>query len=736
MLPAFALLAAAGQAPVHSLYASHEPLRLDPIAAPATVPRYGMVDLVVGAAGTYEDPFDPAQVRLDAKVTEADGRTYSVPGFLDRPFRRVLADGKETLEPEGPARWRLRIAPQAEGTVHVRLTFADSTGIERAQNFDFRCVPSEDRGFVRVGEEDGRFFKFSNGASYWPLGPNLATAGPRGTFDYDDWLGALGDHGGNFARLWLGPSWTTLANELPGHPEEGHGAGQFDLANAWRLDHVLAKAREKGVYAMLCLDSYGSLRLTGSNAWWDHSPLNSDNGGPLRIWRDFWTSDRMDRLYQNRLRYLVARYGADSHVLGWEFWNEVDRVSEFEPNVVRDWHQRTARYLAGIDAYGHLRTTSVGASLGLRTIDQIPELDVMQSHSADEADPAGTVTAQQSRKSGWAYKPHFFGLVTADDGDPRVADDPDGVQIHDPIWASIATGASGSSAAWWWSELLGAKGLFSLYDAPSRFLAGVDWSTERFRQTETALSLANPKTPIPAGDLVFEDGPSVGAQTTIVSNGALEGTKPAGILHGLSMHPELHNPLTLRVRVADTTRFEINVGKVSGNGGANLRVTLDGAPTLSRDFPDSNGDAKDDLRGYIATFPITLTKGVHTLHVENTGADWVKVGYRLVGVVPRTKPPLTAWAVVGDGTAMVWARVAGCTWRAVCEQHRTFAPAPPTILRLRGLRSGTWRAEVWDTWAGKPTTTERIKVGIDGGARVALPVVERDVAVKLVREGA
>ncbi len=486
---------------------------------------------------------------------------------------------------------------------------------------------------------------------------------------------------------------------------------------------------------MLCLDSSDSLRQNGLNAWWDHSPLNSDNGGPLRIWRDFWTSETMDRLYRNRLRYLVARYGADSHVLGWELWNEVDRVSEFEPALVRDWHQRTARFLDGIDAYRHLRTTSVGAPAGLRTIDGIPELDVMQSHAVGEADPAGTVTAQQSRKSAWANKPLFFGEVAPDDSDARAADDPEGMQVHDPIWASIATGASGGAAAWWWSELLGARGQFTLFDAPSRFLAGVDWGTERFRQTDVSLSLANPNARPAPGDLVLEDGPAIGPQATVISDGALMGTKPAGILHGTSMHPELHNPLYLRVRVEGTTRFEINVGKVSGNGGANLRVSLDGAPALVRDFPDLNGDAKDDLRQYIGTYPLILVKGVHTIRLENTGADWVRVGYRLVGVVPRKGPPINAWAVVGDGTAMAWVRVAGRTWRAVCEQHRTIPAAPPSVLRLRGLRSGTWRSEIWDTWAGKVVTTVRTKVGIDGGVRVVLPVVEKDLAVKLVREG-
>ena len=225
---------------------------------------------------------------------------------------------------------------------------------------------------------------------------------------------------------------------------------------------------------MLCLDSYNVLRTGDANPWWDKTPHNSDNGGPLRIWRDFWSSETMSRLYQNRLRYLVARWGADSHVFAWEFWNEVDLVSEFEPTTVRDWHQRMAKVLDGLDAYRHLKTTSLSSTVGLRTIDLIPELDFMQTHAYNYPDLASVVAAQQSRKSGWG-KAHFMGEIGADGAGPRAEDDPEGLQVHDPIWASIATGASGGAMAWWWDSLIAPKDLYGLYDGPSRFLAGVDW---------------------------------------------------------------------------------------------------------------------------------------------------------------------------------------------------------------------------------------------------------------------
>ena len=205
------------------------------------------------------------------------------------------------------------------------------------------------------------------------------------------------------------------------------------------------------------------------------------------------------------------------------------------------------------------------------------------------------------------------------------------------------------------------------------------------------------------GLVSFAAGPANAPRMAVVSNGALQGPAPSGILHGIVAHPDLHNPFMFRVRVAKPTRFDVVVGNVSGEGGARLVVTLDGAEAVNKEFPDPDWKTNvDDLRQYAGTYSVNLSPGVHTIVVENKGVDWMRVGYRIEGVVPRTKPPLSAWAVVGDGTAMAWVRLSGRSWRTVALEKIAVHSAPPSVLRLRGLRSGTWRTEVWDTWGGRP----------------------------------
>jgi hypothetical protein len=50
-------------------YADHSPLSLGGIKALPSTARYGIEELLVSARGTYDNPFDPEEVSMDAAVT-------------------------------------------------------------------------------------------------------------------------------------------------------------------------------------------------------------------------------------------------------------------------------------------------------------------------------------------------------------------------------------------------------------------------------------------------------------------------------------------------------------------------------------------------------------------------------------------------------------------------------------------------------------------------------------------
>jgi hypothetical protein len=740
-MPIPAFLLPPPQNPSTTPYVQRQRREVRAVAPAATsVPRYEMLEVDVDLTATFDNPFDPADVALDAIVTPPSGQEYVVPGYFDRPYARREENGEERLEPAGPPRWRVRVAPMEEGAHRLTIRLRDRSGTTMADPVAFTATPARAAGFARVSPRDRRFFEFADGKAYFPIGANTCWAGPKGTADYDRWFPALGKAGANYGRLWLSPAWTTFALEQAGKPEEGKGLGQFDLANAWRLDYVLNLARENGLNLTLTLDSYNILRGDDNAPFWEKTPHNADNGGPLRIWSDFWANPEMERLYRMKLRYLVARYGAMRNVFAWELWNEVDLTRDFQVDRVQDWHQRMSAVLRDLDPYDHLITTSTANTMGVRDLELIPGLDYFQTHHYGSPDLATTVAIQHSRKASWG-KPHLVGEIGADAAGPRADVDPKGHQIHDPMWASVATGVAGAAMPWWWDSLIDPKGLYPLFGAVARFVDGIDYPAEAFQQVKPTLGYAT-NGPRPRRDLSIPTVPPVWTahgtnqpRTVTVKNGEVIGNKVSEAQHGLRNHPNWHNPILFKLFLDRPTRFEVEVGRVSGYGGATLRLEMDGSRVLTREFPDPDGETKsDELTKYAGAYGITVPAGYHTVKVENVGADWFTASYRLVGAKPAgARPPLDAWGLVGDQHALAWVRVEGRTWPRVAVLKRPPAPAPASVMRFNGLASGSYSVVLWDTWKGQPIKTFGITVGLDGVARVPLPAIDDDLAVKLIR---
>ena len=80
------------------------------------------------------------------------------------------------------------------------------------------------------------------------------------------------------------------------------------------------------MYLLLCVESFNYFCSKPKPAAcnWDQCVYNAANGGMLARAGDFFTDDAgAGAHFRQRLRYLAARYGHSTHVLGWEFFNEV-----------------------------------------------------------------------------------------------------------------------------------------------------------------------------------------------------------------------------------------------------------------------------------------------------------------------------------------------------------------------------------------------------------------------------
>ncbi|MBO3800067.1 MAG: hypothetical protein FGF52_03300 [Candidatus Brockarchaeota archaeon] len=77
---------------------------------------------------------------------------------------------------------------------------------------------------------------------------------------------------------------------------------------------------------------------------------------------------------------MVSRYAYSTHLLAWEFFNEVDLTDGYNPSNVASWHREMAEYLRSIDPYDHLITTSFSNPMGEDLIWRTSGLDFTQTH--------------------------------------------------------------------------------------------------------------------------------------------------------------------------------------------------------------------------------------------------------------------------------------------------------------------------------------------------------------------
>ncbi len=144
--------------------------------------------------------------------------------------------------------------------------------------------------------------------------------------------------------------------------------GRYADVPAFRIEQILDLAEQYGLEVQLVLNDHGQFSSHVNPRWYDN-PYNAANGGPVP--EDdpaaFFSNPAAKDLFKQRLRYLVARYGAYRDILAWELFNETQFIGRADKNPfgsqqVRDdlvaWHAEMAAYLRSLDPYDHLITTS------------------------------------------------------------------------------------------------------------------------------------------------------------------------------------------------------------------------------------------------------------------------------------------------------------------------------------------------------------------------------------------
>jgi hypothetical protein len=632
---------------------SRQPLTLGQPQGPAMVKRGGRFDLVVPVTATFDNPYDPDDVALDAEFIRPDGKTDRVPGYFDLPLKRG-PDG----EFQGFAKpvWRVRYTPIMPGTYRYRVTVRDRSGSKQSPLAEFTCADASFGGFVRVSKKQPFAYELDDGTPYLPIGMNvfdMARLGAPFPADREAKLAAqirhLADAKGTFIRLRMDSWWLSIE----GKPDTalGHlGPGLYNQRVCDEIDQLMALCEERDIKVMLCLYNAngmvnGSVRKGGPTEWRrPYAFFLKDNGGPCEDRFGFWTDPTARKWVRMKLRYSVARWGASPSLMCWEFWNEL----VFDKKVATEqvaWHAEMGKYLRGIDPWRHPITNSL-MSKDLENQSpmwELPEMDIVQVHSYRGTElPVYMDHIVRTAHEHWR-KPFFFGeygIIHEDRSQGRYPYDPDGVHMHNGLWAPTMAG-SAPGAFWFVSGYIEKQKLYGRYTVVADWTAGVPWNDPGMRSASVAgFRYATPPP--------LADGPISGTPTKPFAKASVDRfvvdpatgkvSDPGSFQSMLHMSDERKTCPTLVLDCAEKAVLEIRVTTSVGDESNKLLVSVDGGAPLTTAFPAGKDygtsstyvEQYENWRtSYDETVEVPLSPGEHEVRLEGVGKDRLEVRLNL-----------------------------------------------------------------------------------------------------------
>jgi hypothetical protein len=691
------------------------------------VPLYGLLEVDLNVTGKFKNPFNPKEVEVSASIETPTGETIEIPAFCYQEFKRELTDGGERLTPVGEQYWKVRFTPVEVGNYRLHVVLKAAGYTTTSEELTFNVHESDRKGFVRISEADRRYFKIENSESLLFVGHNVCWFGARGTFDYDEWFSAMSKAGENITRIWMAP-WAFGI--------EWRKLGYYDLAEAWRLDYVVRKAEEEGIYIILCLMNHGQLQSGGLTGQWNENPYNVKNGGSLSKPEDFWTDENAMDLFKRRLRYIVDRWGYSTHILAWELWNEVELTDNYDFGVVAKWHEEIAEYMRKIDPYKHLITTSSDPRLG--GLNGMDFVTVHKYGPQSFKDIAGAIP--EIVESLWVSygKPV---LITEFGADWRWFDNPyyyrdvEGVELHNGIWSSILSGSASTSMLWWWDNYIHPYNLYGHFRALSNYLKGVNPEKSGFVKIQAKVLIPSPLrgedlTEITVYPSLGWVKPEANVFKIDVDGRVANISQLSSFIHGKA-HPELKNNPTFIVSVPYGGEAIIHVNSVSRSG-ATLDLYIDNLLAKREVFGDIDGKNDAEAGEYDLDVEVAVPPGVHEVRLDNSGGDWLTFDYVKFTNAIAKQSKVRAIGLKNEAMALLWIQNKDHTWWNVVN-NISIEPVEKAEIELYSFENGSYMVEYWDTYAGAILKAEETPV-VNGKVQITVENLEKDIALKIYRK--
>jgi len=352
---------------------------------------------------------------------------------------------------------------------------------------------------IIVSTSDPRYFKYSDGSPFIPVGLNMISPGnvetELGLSRMQNWMEKLSDNGGNFIRLWLGHDFFDI---------EHSKSGEYDEAKAAeRLDKVLEIASELDIKVKVTFEHFRNFNIEG----WDAKSLHHiNNGGTATSISDFFRGKTSRDRFIEKIDWFADRYADNETIFIWELWNEVNAVegAGYSLEYVSAQYDWTIVMLSELTERfpNRLVTQSLGSfddprvRLTYEAFSEISNNDIAQVHryldlgaALDIAHgPVDVLAADAVREiinfnvnkpvilaEGGAVEPNHTGPFELYDVDKA------GVILHDVLFAPFFSGSAGVGQMWHWDRYIDENNLWFHFQRFSEVIKGVNPAVQQFK---------------------------------------------------------------------------------------------------------------------------------------------------------------------------------------------------------------------------------------------------------------
>ncbi len=695
------------------------PVSVTPCAADTSA--YSMLKINVGfsSEGLGINPYDYSQARVYAMFTR--------PGRKNIP---IIAEGFY----KGNDEYEIRFTPRSYGYYDYQVG-VEIKGKKQYESAKYRVKVDDApaRGFHRVSSKSPFYFVDDDGRVFFALGMNMAWSVGDVAADYDKWIKKFSENGGNLVRIWTAP-WSF-------EPERAKVTDYSDNEERLKnLDAIFEIAEKRGVFIQLCLVPHGELSEK-VNPEWQINPYNKKNGGMLEKPSEFFVNKAARAAFKNKLRYIMARYGAYPSLFSYEFFNEADLTDDFNEKNVTAWHKEMSSFIKERDNYKRMVTTSFSNPQNLKKVWQLDTIDYTQTHIYGLTEPASELYNASINRPFAYNKPHIvgeYGIQTGDNFDVKNTDK-EGVSLVTGLWGSVFSMSFGTAMPWNWEEAIDANSQYVLWKPVAGFVSQIQW-------TEWYLS------PIGEKKVYYDEGIIPSPNNAEIRTVDAWGRAPAsefrlkpdgsitnpGALHAFlygTGKPEMKNDPVFTTDCPRGVTVTVTTGKVSHD---NLLcayiddVFVSSLTVNAKDMPGAK--YYENWKIYQAdtpkTFSFYLPRGNHRVKIANEGADWVKV-QKIVfeGYVEPDSVPVFIAGVRNERRAYMYVKNEAFSWQNP-------SPKPldgPFTIELYSMKPGNYYVDYMNTTTGAYYGALTVTVK---GSSLKIPVkaLATDCAIRAVRD--